>query len=68
MIAQETGFSKFLPTGRGLFSFKTMSDILNAVEAIKSDYEGNCRAAREIAAEFFSAEKVIGGLMDRVEP
>ena len=68
VIAQETGFSKFLPTGRGLFSFKTMSDILNAVEAIKSDYEGNCRAAREIAAEFFSAEKVIGGLMDRVEP
>jgi hypothetical protein len=44
-----------------------MPDILAAVEAIESDYEGNCRAAREIAAEFFAAKQVIGGLMDRVE-
>ena len=65
VITQETGFSKFLPTGRGLFAFRTMDDILKAVDAIESDYEGNCRAAREIAAEFFAAEKVVGSLMER---
>ena len=43
----------------------TLDDILAAVDAIESDYAGNCVAAREIAAEFFSAEKVIGSLMDR---
>lgn len=65
VITQETGFSKFLPTGKGLFGFKTMDDILKAVEIIESDYEGNCRAAREIAAEYFGAEKVVGSLMQR---
>jgi hypothetical protein len=65
VITQETGFSKFLPTGKGLFAFTTMGDVLAAVDAIESDYEGNCRAAREIAAEYFAAEKVVGRLMDR---
>jgi hypothetical protein len=65
VITQETGFSKFLPSGKGLFGFKNMDDILKAVDAIESDYAGNCRAAREIAAEFFAAEKVVGSLMER---
>jgi hypothetical protein len=65
VITQETGFSKFLPTGKGLFAFRTTEDVLAAVDAIESDYEGNCRAAREIAAEYFAAEKVVACLMDR---
>jgi len=65
VITQETGFSKFLPAGKGLFGFRTMEDILAAVDEIESDYEGNCRAAREIAEEYFAAEKVVGSLMER---
>jgi hypothetical protein len=65
VITQETGFSKFLPTGKGLFAFRTMDDVLAAVDAVESDYEGNCRAAREIAAEYFAAEKVVGSLLER---
>ena len=65
VITQETGFSKFLPTGKGLFGFRTMEDILAAIDAIESDYDGNCRAAREIAEEYFAAEKVVGSLMER---
>jgi hypothetical protein len=65
VITQETGFSKLLPTGKGLFAFDNMEDILAAVDAIESDYEGNCRAARDIAAEHFAAEKVVGYLMER---
>jgi hypothetical protein len=65
VITQETGFSKYLPTGRGLFAFNAMDDILSAVDAIESDYEGNCRAAKEIAVDYFAAEKVVGSLMSR---
>ena len=63
VITQETGFSKFLPTGKGLFGFHTMDDILAAVETIERDYEGSCRAAREVAAEYFAAEKVLAKLL-----
>lgn len=65
VINQDTAFGSYLPTGKGLFSFQTMDDILAAVDAIESDYEGNCRAAREIAEEYFAAEKVLGSLMER---
>ena len=63
MITQETGFSKFLPTGKGLFGFRTMDDILAAVEVIERDYTGSCRAAREVAVEYFAAEKVLASLL-----
>jgi hypothetical protein len=65
VITQETGFSNVLPTGKGLFGFHTMDDVLAAVDAIETDYAGNCRAAREIAEEYFAAEKVVGSLMAR---
>ena len=65
VITQETGFSKFIPTGRGLFAFTTMDDVLAALDSIESDYEGHCRAARELAEEYFSAERVVGSLMAR---
>jgi hypothetical protein len=42
-----------------------MDDVLAAVDAIESDYEGNCEAAYEIAEEYFDAEKVVGSLMTR---
>src|SRR5882724_1646255 len=65
VITQETGFSKFIPSGKGLFGFRTMEDILRAVDSIESDYEGNCRAALDIARGYFAAEKVVGSLMQR---
>ena len=63
MITQETGFSKFVASGKGLFGYRGMDDILSAVDAVETDYAGNCRAAREIAAEYFAAEKVLARLM-----
>jgi hypothetical protein len=63
VVTQETGFSKRLPTGRGLFAFRTGDDVVAAIEAIESDYAAHSRAAAEIAAEYFGAEKVVGDLM-----
>jgi len=63
VITQETGFSKFLPTGTGLFAFRTLDDIPPIVEAINSDYQKHSDAAKEIAAEYFDADKVLRQLM-----
>jgi hypothetical protein len=64
VITQDTGFGRFLPTGEGLFGFNTQEDILDALEAINSDYERHTRAARAIAEEYFRAETVVGKLFD----
>jgi hypothetical protein len=63
VITQETGFSKFLPTGRGLFAWRTMDDVLAAVDAIESDPAAHGAAAAEIASEYFAADKVLLRLM-----
>lgn len=65
VITQETGFSKALPTGEGLFAFQTTEDVLAALEAIESDYARHARRVREITAECFAAEKVLASLMER---
>ena len=64
VITQETGFSNVLPTGHGLFGFSTMDELIRAIDRINSDYERNCRSAREIAHEYFSHEVVLGQMLD----
>ena len=66
VVTQDTAFGNILPIGRGLFAFRNMEDILTAIDTIESNYEGHCRAAREIAEEYFAAEKVLGRVMERV--
>jgi hypothetical protein len=65
VVTQDTAFGNILPTGRGLFAFRSMEDILAAIDAIQSDYARHCRAAREIAEEYFAAENVLRSLMER---
>ena len=66
VVAQETGFSRFLPTGDGLFAFETADDACAAIGAIVGDYERHSRAARAIAEEYFDASRVLPQLLARV--
>ncbi len=63
VITQDTGFGRVLPTGEGLFAFNTMEEIVSAFEAVESDYAKHSRSAREIAQEYFCAEKVLATLL-----
>ena len=49
VITEDTGFGKFVPTGRGLFAFRDMDDVLAALDAIEADYDAHSRAARRAA-------------------
>jgi hypothetical protein len=64
VITQDTGFSNVLPSGEGLFAFNTMEDILAGLDAVDSNYERHSRAARAIAEEYFSAEKVLAKILE----
>jgi hypothetical protein len=65
VITQDTGFGNVLPTGRGLFAFRNLDDVRAAVDAMATDYEGHSRAARDIAAEYFAAERVVARLAEQ---
>jgi hypothetical protein len=65
VITQETGFSKYVPSGKGLHGFTQMDEILAAVDKIAADYPGECNAAAEIAQAYFGHEGVLKSLLDR---
>ena len=66
VITQETGFTTHYGGRRGLFAFSTMDEIVQAVREINADYALHSRAAFEIAAEVFEAEKVVACLLERI--
>jgi hypothetical protein len=66
VIAQDTGFSRFLPVGEGLFCFETCDDVIEAIDTMNSDYAGHSRAARTIAEEYFDSDKVLSELLKQI--
>lgn len=65
VIIQETGFTRVFGKHDGLFAFKSLGEIAEAVKGINADYSRHSRGAREIAREFFEAEKVLHSLLER---
>lgn len=64
VLAMETGFSRVLPTGVGLFSFETYDEAMAGLEAIRADYGRQSRAAREIAETHFDSRRVLRSLLE----
>lgn len=66
VIAQETGFSRFLPVGEGLFAFDSVEGAVAAIDAMNADYRLHARAARAVAEEYFESDRVLGRLIEHV--
>ena len=58
----------YLPDGEGMFRFTTLEQAAAALDAINADYERHCRAARDIAAAYFDAERVVAGILNEALP
>jgi hypothetical protein len=66
VVAQDTGFGRFLPSGAGLLAFASEDDALAAVEEVRADYPRHVQAAREIAEEQLESGRVLTRLLERV--
>jgi hypothetical protein len=65
VILQETGFTKNYGSKAGLFGFRSLGEITEAVQMLNRDYARHSRVARQIARELFEAETVLKSLLDR---
>jgi hypothetical protein len=63
VITQETGVSKFIPTGEGMLTFATLDEAVAAVQAVERDYERHAAAARRVAREYYAAERVLADML-----
>jgi len=64
VVVQDTGPSALLPNGEGMFRFSTPEEAAAALEAMNTDYERHCRAARELAESVFDSAKVAARILE----
>jgi hypothetical protein len=64
VVVQDTGFGRAIPSGIGVLKFSTLDEAAAAIDAIASDPQRHARAAREIAHEYFAAQKVLPRLIE----
>jgi hypothetical protein len=62
-LVQSTKFERHIPTGKGLLSFTTMEEAVDGIERINLDYRAHCRAARDLAEEYFDSDKVLSRML-----
>ena len=63
-LSQSTGFERCLPTGNGLLCFDTLDQAVAAADEIRSNYAAHCVAAREFAAAYLDARKVLPAMLE----
>jgi hypothetical protein len=67
VLVQETGFSRQLPVGEGLLSFRTLEEAVSAAQSIERNYAAHCQAAREMAEKYFDSDIVLGRFLEQIE-
>jgi hypothetical protein len=63
VLAEDTGFSEHLPTGRGLLCFNNLEEALAGVAEIDGNYPKHMRAARELAEEYLDSGKQLPAML-----
>ena len=59
VLLQETGWSRWLPEGRGLVGFRTAEEAAEKARAIEADPAGHARAAETVAREHLAEDRSI---------
>jgi hypothetical protein len=65
-VVQDTGFAKYIQTGRGLIAFDTVDEAAFAIDEIERDYAAHAKSAAEVAAEYFESDRVLTRMIDDI--
>jgi len=65
VVVQDTGFSAWMKTGRGVLPFTSPAEAIAGLEEVSAHYARHCREAREIAEAYFDANTVLAALVEK---
>jgi hypothetical protein len=65
-VVQETGWSEFVPPGKGVIPFSTMEEAVAGVEAVAANPAGHRAAAYDVAREYLAPDRVLPGMIDAI--
>ena len=66
VVLQDNGWSRYIPTGEGLFAVNSLDEAIAAIESINTDYPHHCKRAREIVHDMLDANKVVGKALEAI--
>lgn len=66
VIAEDTGWSSFLPEGKGALPFSTTEEAAAALTEVEADPAAHGRAARQLAVDYFDAKLVLSRLLSDI--
>ncbi|MHC1744119.1 MAG: glycosyltransferase [Syntrophobacteraceae bacterium] len=64
VVVQDTGFRSIVPCGEGVLAFSTAEEAVEGILAVERDYGKHCAAARRVAQDHFSADRVLGQFIE----
>jgi hypothetical protein len=66
VVAQDTGWRDYFPTGEGLLAFEDCAEAGDGLCEILGNYRRHAKAARAIACELLDSRRVLSTLLERV--
>lgn len=66
VVIQDTAWSRYLPSSLGLVAFSSFASATEGIANVCSELDAHSRAAKDIAGEVFSAEKVCSFLLEDI--
>lgn len=66
VITQDTSWSQYIETGKGLFAFHDMDSAIDALNQVASNPEFHSRQAKIIAEEYFDSNKILKEMLNRM--
>jgi hypothetical protein len=64
-VVQDTGFDVAIPTGRGVLTFGTLEEAVDAIEQLAAAPQLHAAAAVDVAREYFDSDRVLAQLLEQ---
>jgi hypothetical protein len=65
-VVQETGWSRYVPSGEGVIAFNTLEEILEGLDRVTAEPARHRAAAYEIAREYLAADRVLPPMIETI--
>lgn len=65
-VVQDTAWSRFIPSGRGVIAFDTIEQAVDGINRIVADPQTHRAAAYEIARQYFTPQKVLLPMIEQI--
>jgi hypothetical protein len=67
VVLQDTGFTEWLPTGKGVLAFSSVEEAARCIAEVDADYDAHRHAARKVAEQVFSYKVALPMILDVCE-